>query len=648
MAAVKKDEGLHVRVENVGGIVETDLALSPGVTVLSGQNATNRTSFLRAVMGAMGSDEVSLKGDAQRGRIELSIAGETCVRELSEAGDTTGTTGDVYLDPADVELGELFAFLLRGNEARQAITRGGDLREVIMRPVDTEAIEAEIERLEEEKRRLSEDLDRLDGLEADLTRLEETRAGLRSELEDIEERIEERRATLEQGEGSAEESREHQNELESVLADLQEAQSELEETEFRLETEQESLAGLEEELAEIEAEREGHSDSAPMDVAEIEAEIDRLREHKQSLESTVTQLQRVIGFNEGMLSGEHADVRHALGGDSGDDAVTDQLVADGAVCWTCGRDVDTGTIRETLTRLRELREEKAAERRDIEAELDELTERKRRHERERRERERLESRHETVTAEIEDREDAIDDLERRRETLSERIEELNDRVEALERQERSEAVEIHTEINRLEIERDRKRTELDELDEEIEEVETELDHREGVVDELETCTERLTELRTRIERLETEAIEAFNEHMETVLDILEYDNLARIWIERTRETVREGRRRKTNPSFDLHIVRSTDDGTTYEDCLEHLSESEREVTGLVFALAGYLVHNVHERVPVMLLDSLEAIDSERIADLVGYFEAFPEHLVVALLPEDARALEKEYDYVEQI
>jgi len=28
-----------------------------------------------------------------------------------------------------------------------------------------------------------------------------------------------------------------------------------------------------------------------------------------------------------------------------------------------------------------------------------------------------------------------------------------------------------------------------------------------------------------------------------------------------------------------------------------LSESEREVTGLVFALAGYLVHDVHETVP---------------------------------------------------
>jgi uncharacterized coiled-coil DUF342 family protein len=648
MAVVKNDEGLHVRVENVGGIAETDVELPPGVTVLSGQNATNRTSFLRAIMGAMGSDDVSLKGDATEGRIELSAGGETGVRELSEAGDTAATTGKPYLDPADVELGELFAFLLRENEVRRAVVLGGDLREVIMRPVDTEAIESEIEQLEGEKRRLNEELDRLDGLEVERTELEETRAGLRSEIEDLEERLEERRGALAEVDGKVEESRENTDELESVLADLQEAQSELEETEFRLETERESLAGLEDERAEIETELEEYADAAPADVSEITAEIDRLREHRQSLESTVSRLQRVIGFNEEMLSGEHTDVRDALGGDTGEETVTDRLVDGGTVCWTCGNEVDTGSIQETLTRLRELREEKVAERRSVDAELDELTERKQRNERERRERERLESRHETVTAEIEDRQDAIESLEERQETLSGRVEELNDRAEALERQENGEAIEIRAEINRLEIERDRKRTELEECEEEIEAVEAELDRREELASELETCTERLTELRTRIDRLETEAIEAFNEHMETVLDILEYENLARIWIERTRETVREGRKRTTKPSFDLHVVRSTDDGTTYEDSLEHLSESEREVTGLVFALAGYLVHDVHERVPVMLLDSLEAIDSERIADLVGYLETFPEYLVVALLPEDARALDGAYSYVEGI
>jgi hypothetical protein len=55
---------------------------------------------------------------------------------------------------------------------------------------------------------------------------------------------------------------------------------------------------------------------------------------------------------------------------------------------------------------------------------------------------------------------------------------------------------------------------------------------------------------------------------------------------------------------------------------------------LVFALAGYLVHEVYDTVPVMLLDSLEAIDADRIAALVDHVTAHADYLVVAFLPED--------------
>ena len=90
---------------------------------------------------------------------------------------------------------------------------------------------------------------------------------------------------------------------------------------------------------------------------------------------------------------------------------------------------------------------------------------------------------------------------------------------------------------------------------------------------------------------------------------------------------------------------ATDDGAVYEDTVEHLSESERAVVGLVVALAGYLVHDVHETVPIMLLDSLEAIDADRIAALVEHFTDFVPFLVVALLPEDAAVLPGEYDRI---
>ncbi|MBV0925989.1 hypothetical protein KTS45_17435 [Halomicroarcula limicola] len=44
--------------------------------------------------------------------------------------------------------------------------------------------------------------------------------------------------------------------------------------------------------------------------------------------------------------------------------------------------------------------------------------------------------------------------------------------------------------------------------------------------------------------------------------------------------------------------------------------------------------DLHETVPFALVDSLEAIDSHRIALLVECFEDHVESLVVALVPED--------------
>jgi hypothetical protein len=98
-------------------------------------------------------------------------------------------------------------------------------------------------------------------------------------------------------------------------------------------------------------------------------------------------------------------------------------------------------------------------------------------------------------------------------------------------------------------------------------------------------------------------------------------------------------------AFGIRVVRETDGGANYDDDVSNLSESEREVIGLVVALAGYLVNEVHETVPVVLLDSLEAIDADRIAALVDYFAEFVPSLVVALLPEDARALDDGYERI---
>ena len=636
---------IDVHVENVGGISESDVTLHPGVTVLAGRNATNRTSFLQALMAALGSEHVSLKGDADVGQVELSIGPEQYTRTLERTGTTIRTGGDPYL--ADPELADLFAFLLESNEARRAVARGDDLRELIMRPVDTAAINSQIERLESEKRDLDEELERLEQLSDRLPGLEERRAKLEGRIEETESELDAAREELETADASVQRSREEKNTLDRKLDALGDARDELESIRYDIETERESLDSLRADRDDLASELDATDEADRADVTEIEAELDRLRERRQGLDSTIKQLQSVIQFNEEMLEGTNEEIARALRDDEG--TVTDGLLADSTVvCWTCGTDVDSDQIEATLDRLRDLRQEKMSERRSLKGEISEQQSRRDEIESAAREHEQLERRLTGVEDEIERREAKIERLQERRTELQERVTELETEVESLEDETYSEVLDHHKDVNRREFELDRLRDEKRDVETEIEEIERRLDERADLEDEREAITEELAELRTRIDRIEREAVEEFNEHMDEVLSLLEYENIDRIWIERTETQVREGRRRVTRTAFDLHIVRSTAEGTAYEDTVDHLSESEREVTGLVFALAGYLVHEVYETCPFLLVDSLEAIDSNRIATLVDYFASFADNLVVALLPEDAQALDDDYRRVTDI
>lgn len=69
--------------------------------------------------------------------------------------------------------------------------------------------------------------------------------------------------------------------------------------------------------------------------------------------------------------------------------------------------------------------------------------------------------------------------------------------------------------------------------------------------------------------------------METILGLLDYQNIERIWLERTETEVRESRQRETKCVFELHVARHTESGVTYEDTIDHLSESERSLVSFL-------------------------------------------------------------------
>ena len=630
-------EEATLEVDNIGGIDETTVSFRQGITVLSGRNATNRTSLLQAIMATLGSNQVSLKADATEGSATLEFGDQTYRRTLERRNGTIVTDGEPYLE--DPELADLFAFLLESNEARQAVARGDDLRELIMRPVDTAAIQSEIEQHEQRKRDLDDQLAELDDLEGRLPDLEAKRTRVTDEIETLEAELEAAQEKLEETNVDVEERREERSELETKLDDVRETRSEIEHTRDRIETERASIEALEEERDEVEDKLESLSTGDETEISRLEAEIETLQADKADLSEEISQLQSTIQFNEQLL--EEPDSFLAETTETDDGPLTDQLLdeSETVTCWTCGSSVARDQIETTIEQLRTARQERLEKRSEISADLDDRRETLSSINENRTAYQQTQRRLESIDSEIDRRSDRIEALIEERETLADEIDALEAEIEDLETEEYSGVLDQHKEVNQLEFELERKERTREEIEAEIAEIEGRLEDREGLKARREDVTDELTTLRTRIDQIEANAVEAFNEHMENLLETLQYENLDRIWIDRTTREVREGRRKVSKSSFDLKIVRSTDDGAAYEDTIDHLSESEREVTGLVFALAGYLVHDVYETVPVMLLDSLEAIDAERIATLVEYFESYVPYLVVALLEEDAQAVE---------
>jgi DNA repair exonuclease SbcCD ATPase subunit len=640
-------ESVRISVENLGGIDSATVELPPGVTVLTGRNATNRTSLLRAVMAALGSDDATLKGDAEKGSATLSIDGQTYTRRFERDGgpgagaDAVSVTGDPYLD--DPTEADLFALLLGSNEARRAVHSGADLRDLVMRPVDTAAINAEIDRLEDEKRRLENEIDDLDDLEQRRERLVAERADVGSDLESVEADLEDERAALAEADASIEAVEDHQAAVEETLGDIEAARSGRSEVRSRLEGERDSLSALREEREDLTAKRADLPDAPAERLDTIASELDRLRAHKRSLEATINQLGQVIQFNESVVEGDDDFLDELATDDDGD--LTDQLLPedDEVVCWTCGSPVTDDAIEDTLETLRSLRSARVTDRQEVAEEIDDLRDEQRELEDVRDERDRVERRLAEIDEEIDRREATVDDLEAEIDDLDAEIDDLEETLEQRQERDFSEVLERQQRVNELEFEQERLTDRRTALADEIEEIDDALGTRAELQDRIEDVTDRLETERTRIDRLEADIVETFNEHMESVRSLLEYENVERIWLERRERDAGRGGGERT---FDLHVIRDSESGAAYEDSLETLSESERVVAGLVFALAGYLAHEVYERVPFVLLDSLEAIDAERIASLVEYFAEYAPYLVIALLEEDATAVDGAAERVE--
>jgi len=619
--SVPDEDEVRIQVENVGGIGACDVSFSSGVTILTGQNATNRTSLLKAISGALGGTAPTLKSDADSGRVALTVDGETYTRTYERTGSSVRVDGTPYTE--DSTLVDLFACLIADNPARQAVERGDDLREVIMRPVDSAAIEQEIRDLERRRNSIDDEISELSRDRKRLPKLEEERVSIQEEIDEMADRIEDLQKAVEEYDEDAVTS-----EFEGLIDDLEAERNRLEETLDRIDHQETEISALREERAELQDELDSLVEP-DVDEAKLSQRMENLRDQKRQIDGEITDLSRIVEFNADLLENGGSPMDNATSGDVSAELDPQSKTIE---CWTCGSEVDRSNVSDRLETLQDVIAEKREERTRIGSDLENLQDERNEVERiERRERE-FRQRLDEVNRQIDHRDEKVTELSDEAEAIREAIADLETQVEEAKDLRNEDAASVFEDLSDLRYRRGKLDSKLESVEAEIEEIESKSGTIDALEAEREEVADELESLRGRIDSLERSAVEAFNEHMAAVLENLEYNNIERIWIERKTGTSRN------ESTFELHTVRESADGAVYEDTINNLSESEREVIGVVVGLAGYLVHDVHETVPFMLLDSLEPIDADRLSALVEYISEYTPYMAVALLPEDEQEL----------
>lgn len=590
-------------------------------------------------MAALGSDAVSLKSDADEGQASLQAGNQTFSCTLTKTDNNTVVTGgDPYLSEEDATLADLYAFLIEDNDVRQAVERGDNLYDILMRPVDKTEIENQQRELKKKREDIEDDIADAEEAARELVKLEKERTSLNDEIEAVGETIEELDAEIEELEAEAEEQEKTNDDIDKLQSEINQKQRKRRTEKDKIQRKKQSIERKQDEIDDIELPDISKSELKSKKKS-LESQQDDLYEKQSTLsdwESNITDAQQLnedvlrgrLKLNQimGNLSSDDIPAGPLGDADSGD--VTDQLIeSDDVFCQACGSSADRNQLKAINNQYEAIASALLEEQKQLQNQIDDLS-----------------TEIESIEATIED----YDQNKKRREDLKEEVDRLRDEVagkedtletldkEITELQSERDALEpspVFEELIDAKSTRQSKKDERSRLETDLEQTETKIASREreaedleNLQDQKEAIEEELAQLRAKIEEIETQLVEQFNDEMDDVIALLDYENITRVWIDHREE------------EFRLTITRETADGAAYKDQIENLSESERNVIGLVVALTGYLVHDVHEICPVMLLDSIEMIDGNRLNRLLDHFSSYQGYLVAALLPGDADAI----------
>ncbi|CAI49796.1 Smc-like protein Sph1 [Natronomonas pharaonis DSM 2160] len=564
-----------LEIENIAGIRSGAATIEPGLNVVHAENWQGKSSFLKSIRTVFGTAN-PITESCDEGYVELREEETTTTVRLTRADGRIIREGDPVLEtPYDRRRAILFAFLGEENEIRRAVRRGEDLEDELTAPLDLQNIDEQITALTEKREDIERQLEQAERAADDAIDLEQRVQELSAELEELRS---ERSSMETHGDSDSG----------STTQALADKQAQLERQRNRKSRLESTVQRVEDRLTELDAAESG------IDVPEaaVGEELATVETELRRLNSDIDLLQSLYSANHRLLEEDRlelvADIDRSIAGD---------VVS----CWVCGADSDRETIESYVTALGERLSDARAERDELQQRHEELKSR-------REQRQEAEKR----LQEIRDQQSELErQLEEKRESLAdveERIEELEDKVEALE----SEAEAASEQRTDIESEIKFTETKLEETKASLEEKRDTADRRPELEARRDELTAEITDLRTEKKTTKRRLRTEFEDAVDDVIERFETG------FEKARLT----------DSFNLVVAR---DGR--EASLDALSEGERELLGLLVALAGHEAFEVGEDVPVLLFDGLGALSAANLEKLADYVEGRAERIVFTAYPE---------------
>jgi chromosome segregation ATPase len=589
----------QVSINNIGGIYGATAALENGVNIVQASNFSGKSSFMNAIQTVMGTtgmfeSQHPLTEGKESGTVELTSEERThsISLERSTNNEVVRRGTPVLEDDADQMCARLFAFLGEDNPIRSRVREQEDLTELLQSPLDIENIDDQIATLKRKQESKQEDIQTAQRAEENIPPIKEAISTLEKELDELRQR----RTEVENRVG---------NEItnnDSLSDDLANRRSEVSTLERRISRLQSKISETETQLEEKRVEKEAleipEQPQTNTDVEAKQSRVDEIGLQIDLLEGLYRANQRVIEENELSLV----------------TSIDRTIVEDGFDCWICGESTTTKTIQTRLealqTKIETLQKERATLRNEIET-IEEQ-------EREYREKKRQAS---SIEEEIGDLSAKLDDLQRDLSQAEERKDGVEEQVKELEADLEQAETELSEELTDIKSEIKLKNQELETQQNRLQELEAEQEDIDELRTELNAIEEEIEVLKQRKENKQRELKTEFDEAMATALDYFApgFDG-ARLDIKVNKENEIE--------AFDLIVAR---DGR--ETTINTLSEAERELVGIVVAIAGYRTFEVSDRVPIILLDGVSQLAADNLRLLCEYLSDDTEMLVTTAYPE---------------